>query len=161
MGNGDPGQLSEDDREDGDRVRGDLAALSLPARPAATQPQLGQDAHCYQYRTRMRFYASSLPRSAPLQLQAFCRRGSSLPPLPSTPIRSTSCFAMAHHEKTAIAVPNRLKERLDRDEVGSSMSVKLCTSIEIVGLAKAAGYESILVDMEHNAFSLSTTNQVG
>jgi 4-hydroxy-2-oxoheptanedioate aldolase len=68
---------------------------------------------------------------------------------------------MAHREKTAIAVPNRLKERLDRDEVGSSMSVKLCTSIEIVGLAKAAGYEAILVDMEHNAFSLSTTNQVG
>ncbi|GAA5868644.1 hypothetical protein JCM3774_003610 [Rhodotorula dairenensis] len=67
---------------------------------------------------------------------------------------------MPHQEKPAIAVPNRLKERLDRDEVGSSMSVKLCTSVEIVGLAKAAGYEAILVDMEHNAFSLSTTNQL-
>ncbi|GAA5852319.1 hypothetical protein JCM8547_006737 [Rhodosporidiobolus lusitaniae] len=57
-------------------------------------------------------------------------------------------------------VHNLIKERLARDEVCSSMSVKLVTSVEIVGIAKAAGYEAILVDMEHNAFSLSTTNQL-
>ncbi|GAA6019833.1 hypothetical protein JCM10207_003714 [Rhodosporidiobolus poonsookiae] len=57
-------------------------------------------------------------------------------------------------------VPNKAKEALDRDEVFSSMSLKLCTSVEIVGIAKAAGFEAILLDMEHNSFSLSTANQL-
>ncbi|GAA6019831.1 hypothetical protein JCM10207_003713 [Rhodosporidiobolus poonsookiae] len=57
-------------------------------------------------------------------------------------------------------VPNKAKEALDRDEVFSSMSIRLCTSVEIVGIAKAADFEAILRDMEHNSFSLSTANQV-
>lgn len=57
-------------------------------------------------------------------------------------------------------VRNLAKAALQRNEVFSSMSVKLVTSTEIVGIAKAAGFEAILVDMEHNAFSLSTTSQV-
>ncbi|GAA5843242.1 hypothetical protein JCM11251_002258 [Rhodosporidiobolus azoricus] len=61
---------------------------------------------------------------------------------------------------TLPVVRNLMKERLARNEVCSSMSVKLVTSVEIVGVAKAAGYEAILLDMEHNAFSLSTANQL-
>lgn len=91
-------------------------------------------------RSRLRFLTPH-----PLAFAAICSR--------------YSAAAMPHQMKLAPSVSNRLKERLDRDEVGSSMSIKLCTSVEIVGLAKAAGYEAILIDMEHNAFSLSTTNQ--
>ncbi|GAA5899587.1 hypothetical protein JCM6882_001157 [Rhodosporidiobolus microsporus] len=61
---------------------------------------------------------------------------------------------------TIPVVRNLMKERLARNEICSSMSVKLVTSVEIVGVAKAAGYEGILIDMEHNAFSLSTANQL-
>ncbi|GAA6003640.1 HpcH/HpaI aldolase family protein [Rhodotorula paludigena] len=60
----------------------------------------------------------------------------------------------------APVVRNLAKEALARNECFSSMSIKLCTSVEIVGVAKAAGFEAILIDMEHNAFSLSTTNQL-
>src|SRR5258708_14481147 len=57
-------------------------------------------------------------------------------------------------------VRNNVKEKLARGEVVSSMTVRLVRSIEIARLAKAAGFDSIYVDVEHSSLSLETTGQI-
>jgi 2-keto-3-deoxy-L-rhamnonate aldolase RhmA len=55
---------------------------------------------------------------------------------------------------------NHVKEKLRRDEVVASMTVRLVRGIEIVRIAKTAGFDSLYVDMEHSSFSLETTGQI-
>jgi 4-hydroxy-2-oxoheptanedioate aldolase len=55
---------------------------------------------------------------------------------------------------------NPMKEKLARGEVVSSMTVRLVRGIEIVRLAKTAGFDSLYVDMEHASFSQDTTSQI-
>src|SRR3954453_10848058 len=57
-------------------------------------------------------------------------------------------------------IRNSVKERLARGEVASSMTVRLTRSIEIAGLAKTAGFDSLYVDLEHSSLSLETTSQI-
>ena len=57
-------------------------------------------------------------------------------------------------------VRNSVKERLARGEVASSMTVRLTRGVEIASLAKAAGFDSLYIDLEHSALSLETTSQV-
>src|SRR5215472_7151322 len=57
-------------------------------------------------------------------------------------------------------IRNPLKEKLRRDEVAASMTVRLVRGIEIVRIAKTAGFDSLYVDMEHSSFSLETTGQI-
>ncbi len=61
---------------------------------------------------------------------------------------------------TDIAVRNHVQEKLQRDELVISMIVRLVRSIEIVRIAKTAGFDTIYVDLEHNPFSLETTGQI-
>jgi 4-hydroxy-2-oxoheptanedioate aldolase len=44
--------------------------------------------------------------------------------------------------------------------VAASMTVRLVRGVEIVRLAKTAGFDSIYVDLEHSSFSLETTGQI-
>jgi 2-keto-3-deoxy-L-rhamnonate aldolase RhmA len=55
---------------------------------------------------------------------------------------------------------NHLKEKLARGEVAASMTVRLSRSIEIAQIAKAAGFDTLYVDMEHNTLSIDTTCQI-
>ena len=55
---------------------------------------------------------------------------------------------------------NHMKEKLARDEVVASMTVRLCRSIEIAQIAKTAGFDTLYVDMEHNTLSIDTTCQI-
>jgi 4-hydroxy-2-oxoheptanedioate aldolase len=55
---------------------------------------------------------------------------------------------------------NRVKEKLLRDEVVASMTVRLVGGIEIARIAKTAGFDSLYVDMEHSSFSLETTGRI-
>jgi 2-keto-3-deoxy-L-rhamnonate aldolase RhmA len=57
-------------------------------------------------------------------------------------------------------VRNNVREKLARGEVVSSMTVRLVRGIEIVRIAKTAGFDSIYVDVEHSSFSLDTTGQI-
>ena len=54
---------------------------------------------------------------------------------------------------------NHVKEKLGRGEVVASMTVRLIHGIEIVRIAKTAGFDSLYVDLEHASFSLDTTGQ--
>src|SRR3977135_83622 len=57
-------------------------------------------------------------------------------------------------------VRNNVKEKLKRDEVVSSITVRLVRGIEIARIAKTAGFDSIYIDVEHCSFSLDTTGQI-
>jgi 4-hydroxy-2-oxoheptanedioate aldolase len=55
---------------------------------------------------------------------------------------------------------NHLKEKLARGEVTASMTVRLVRGVEIAGIAKTAGFDSLYVDMEHSSLSFETTSQI-
>jgi 2-keto-3-deoxy-L-rhamnonate aldolase RhmA len=55
---------------------------------------------------------------------------------------------------------NNVKEKLARDEVVASMTVRLVRTIEIARIAKTAGFDSLYVDLEHSSFSLETCGQI-
>jgi 4-hydroxy-2-oxoheptanedioate aldolase len=55
---------------------------------------------------------------------------------------------------------NNVKEKLKRDEVVASMTVRLVRGIEIARIAASAGFDSLYVDAEHSSFSLETTGAI-
>ena len=55
---------------------------------------------------------------------------------------------------------NHVKVKLAHGEVVASMTVRLVRGIEIVRIAKTAGFDSLYVDMEHASFSFDTTGQI-
>jgi 2-keto-3-deoxy-L-rhamnonate aldolase RhmA len=55
---------------------------------------------------------------------------------------------------------NNVKEKLARDEVVASMTVRLVRGIEIARIAATAGFDTLYVDVEHSSFSLETTGQI-
>lgn len=55
---------------------------------------------------------------------------------------------------------NHMKEKLARDEVVASMTVRLCRSIEIAHIAAAAGFDTLYVDLEHNTLSIDACCQI-
>ena len=55
---------------------------------------------------------------------------------------------------------NKVRQRLVAGEVAVSMIVRLVHSIEIANVAKACGFDSLYVDLEHCAFSMQTTSQI-
>ena len=61
---------------------------------------------------------------------------------------------------TADALRNNVKEKLARDEVVASMTVRLVRSSEIARIASTAGFDSLYVDLEHSSFSLETCSQI-
>lgn len=63
-------------------------------------------------------------------------------------------------ETTPLVVRNTVKEKLARDEVVTSIIVRLVRTVEIVQVVKTAGFDTLYVDLEHNSFSLDTTGQI-
>jgi 2-keto-3-deoxy-L-rhamnonate aldolase RhmA len=57
-------------------------------------------------------------------------------------------------------VRNNVKEKLARDEVVASLTVRLVRGVEIARIAATAGFDSLYVDLEHSSFSLDTTGQI-
>jgi 2-keto-3-deoxy-L-rhamnonate aldolase RhmA len=55
---------------------------------------------------------------------------------------------------------NPVKEKLARGEVVASMAVRIVPGVEIVRIAKSAGFDMLYVDLEHSAFSMQTTSQI-
>jgi 4-hydroxy-2-oxoheptanedioate aldolase len=55
---------------------------------------------------------------------------------------------------------NNVKEKLKRDAVVASMTVRLVRSVEIARIAATAGFDTLYVDLEHSSFSLETCSQI-
>jgi len=60
----------------------------------------------------------------------------------------------------ADALRNNVKDKLARDDVVASMTVRLVRSTEIARIARTAGFDSLYVDLEHSSFSLETCSQI-
>ncbi|MBR0649378.1 aldolase [Roseomonas terrae] len=58
------------------------------------------------------------------------------------------------------ALRNIVREKLARDEVVASMTVRLVRGIEAAQIAASAGFDSLYVDMEHGPLTLDMTGQV-
>jgi 4-hydroxy-2-oxoheptanedioate aldolase len=75
-------------------------------------------------------------------------------------------MAEAKTSKREGAVPirdilrNNVKEKLARDEVVASMTVRLVRSVEIARIARTAGFDTLYVDLEHSSLSLDTCGQI-
>lgn len=65
----------------------------------------------------------------------------------------TSTMAVDHDAAAVVAAkmahPNHMKQQLKAGEVVSAMSIRYSRGIEIVGYAKAAGMNGVLIDLEH------------
>ena len=57
-------------------------------------------------------------------------------------------------------IRNHLKARLRSGEASLVMRVKLCRTIDIVGIAEAAGYHALYLDLQHCTMSLDTVAQI-
>jgi 4-hydroxy-2-oxoheptanedioate aldolase len=55
---------------------------------------------------------------------------------------------------------NNVKEKLAKDEVVASMTVRLVRTGEIARIAQSAGFDTLYVDLEHSSFSLETCSQI-
>jgi 4-hydroxy-2-oxoheptanedioate aldolase len=55
---------------------------------------------------------------------------------------------------------NNVKEKLERGEVVSSMTVRLARTSEIARIAKTAGFDMLYIDLEHSPLSLDATGQI-
>src|SRR6516225_7784328 len=62
--------------------------------------------------------------------------------------------------KASDVIHNIVKDRLKRDEVVASMSVRLVRSVEIARLAATAGFDMIYIDLEHSTLTLEATGQI-
>lgn len=60
----------------------------------------------------------------------------------------------------SVRVANSFREKLLRDEIAYTCSVKLVRSVEIPMIVKTAGFDGLLIDMEHSSFDLDTTGQL-
>jgi 4-hydroxy-2-oxoheptanedioate aldolase len=58
------------------------------------------------------------------------------------------------------AVRNSVKEKLQRGEVVASLTLRLVPGVEVVRIAKTAGFDSLYIDLEHSSFSLETASQL-
>lgn len=57
-------------------------------------------------------------------------------------------------------VRNPVKEKLARGEVVASMTARLVAGVEIVRIAKTAGFDTLYIDLEHSSFSIETAGQI-
>ncbi len=57
-------------------------------------------------------------------------------------------------------VRNLVKEKLARNEVVASMTIRLTRGVEIARLAKTAGFDMIYIDLEHSTMTLDMTGQI-
>ena len=57
-------------------------------------------------------------------------------------------------------VRNVVKDKLARNEVVASMTVRLVRTVEIAQIAKTAGFDMLYIDMEHSPLSFDATGQI-
>lgn len=59
-----------------------------------------------------------------------------------------------------LLLKNSMREKMLRNEIASTLSIKLVRSVELPMMAKTAGFDGVLIDMEHSSFDLDTTGQI-
>lgn len=62
--------------------------------------------------------------------------------------------------RMAAKVTNSFREKMLRGEVASTMTIRMVKSNEIVMMAKAAGFDGLMIDTEHSSLDVETTGQL-
>lgn len=57
----------------------------------------------------------------------------------------------------SVAIPNKLRDKLAAGQLAHAFSIKYIDNVQIVHYAAAAGFDSILIDLEHGTLDLATT----
>lgn len=60
----------------------------------------------------------------------------------------------------AALLRNSMREKLARGEVVSSLTVRISRGVEIAQIARAAGFDSLYIDLEHSSLSLDVAGQI-
>src|SRR5437763_16138485 len=55
---------------------------------------------------------------------------------------------------------NFVRDKLKRDELVLSMTVRLVRTVEIAAIARTAGFDSLYIDVEHGSFELDVVGQI-
>lgn len=71
-----------------------------------------------------------------------------------------SSLPAAHQAAIDACRPNLLKQRLDQRLLSHSLSVRFVTDPEIAVMAADAGFQGILVDLEHSTLELSDAARI-
>lgn len=58
-----------------------------------------------------------------------------------------------------IPPPNPLREKMEAGQLAVGMINRLVRGVEIVAIAKTAGFDCLFIDLEHNGFTLETVTQ--
>jgi 2-keto-3-deoxy-L-rhamnonate aldolase RhmA len=61
---------------------------------------------------------------------------------------------------TSEPLRNTVKNKLARNELVTSMIIRLVRSVEVASIAHTAGFDSIYIDLEHSSISLDTAGQI-
>jgi hypothetical protein len=72
-------------------------------------------------------------------------------------ILATQTCSLPQTRQMDQSFPNSIRDQLLRNEVASTLGVKLVRSVELPMMAKTAGFNGILTDMEHSSSDLDTT----
>lgn len=59
-----------------------------------------------------------------------------------------------------ITQPNAMKAKMKAGEVGIGMILRMVNNVQIVAVAKSAGFDCIYIDLEHCSFSLESVSQI-
>jgi hypothetical protein len=72
-------------------------------------------------------------------------------------ILATQTCSLPQTRQMDQSFPNSIRDQLLRNEVASTLGVKLVRFVELLMMAKTAGFNGILTDMEHSSSDLDTT----
>lgn len=75
---------------------------------------------------------------------------------PSAPLAAAEGQSVSEPD----VVRNLVREKLARDEVVSSMTVRLVRGVEVARIARTAGFDSLYIDLEHSSFEFETASQI-
>jgi 2-keto-3-deoxy-L-rhamnonate aldolase RhmA len=64
------------------------------------------------------------------------------------------------NEREPDVAANSLRDMMHRDELAVAMVVKLTRGVEIVSIAKSAGFDAICVDLAHSTLDMATAQQL-
>lgn len=59
-----------------------------------------------------------------------------------------------------LVVPNRMKEKLARNEVVTTISIRMVQHVNIASMVDTLGFDALFIDMEHSSMSADAVSQI-
>lgn len=79
---------------------------------------------------------------------------------PSNPIPNTQARPLSTMPAPTAITTNNLVSLASQGKICTSFGLKICRGVEIVHIAKASGYDSLFIDLEHTCMTLKDASQI-